>query len=87
MHFWNPEVEKLGSIIIIAYITMGLFFGSITLLDEGLELAIGFHIGNNLLLALLLTSDWTVFQTYSLFIDKSTPRERKSTRNPPCEIL
>ena len=73
MHFWNPEVEKLGSVIIIAYITMGLFFGAITLLDEGLELAIGFHIGNNLLLALMLTSDWTVFQTYSLFIDKSTP--------------
>ena len=70
MHFWNPEVEKLGSVIIIAYITMGLFFGAITLLDEGLELAIGFHIGNNLLLALMLTSDWTVFQTYLIMLIK-----------------
>jgi hypothetical protein len=42
-------------------------------MDEGLELAIGYHAGNNLLVALLLTSDWTAFQTSSLFLDVSAP--------------
>jgi hypothetical protein len=52
---------------------MGFFFGIITLMDEGLELALGYHAGNNLLISLLVTSDWTAFQTNSLFLDVSTP--------------
>ena len=32
-----------------------------------MELALGFHAGNNLLIALLVTADWTVFQTSSVF--------------------
>ena len=45
-----------------------------TLMDEGLELAMGFHAGNNLFIALLLTADWTVFNTDSLLIDISDPK-------------
>jgi membrane protease YdiL (CAAX protease family) len=52
---------------------MGFFFGIITLMDEGLELALGYHAGNNLLISLLVTSDWTAFQTNSLFLDVSDP--------------
>jgi hypothetical protein len=37
-----------------------------TLMDEGLELAIGFHAANNLFTALLVTADWTAFQTHSI---------------------
>jgi uncharacterized protein len=42
-------------------------------MDEGLELALGYHAGNNLLISLLVTSDWTAFQTQSLFLDISEP--------------
>ncbi|CAI8320860.1 MAG: Uncharacterised protein [Bacteroidota bacterium] len=73
LHFANPEVDKLGDIILITYLATGFFLGAITLMDEGLELALGFHAGNNLFLSLFLTSDWTIFQTDSLFIDMSEP--------------
>ena len=73
LHFANPEVDKLGDIILITYLSTGFFLGAITLIDEGLELALGFHAGNNLFLSLFLTSDWTVFQTDSLFINISEP--------------
>mgnify|MGYP006094523045 FL=1 len=67
LHLSNPEIEKLGNIIIIHYIITGLFLGIITLMDDGMELALGFHAGNNLLISLLVTADWTVFQTSSVF--------------------
>lgn len=73
LHFANPEVDKLGEIIMISYLATGFFLGAITLVDEGLELALGFHAGNNLFLSLFLTSDWTVFQTDSVFLDVSEP--------------
>lgn len=73
MHWANPEVVKMGNIIMIYYIGTGLFLGIITLMDEGMELALGFHAANNLVGALLVTSDWTVFQTNSIFKDLSEP--------------
>lgn len=73
LHIANPEVQKLGYIIMIYYVGTGLFLGIITLLDEGLELALGFHAANNLFAALLITSDWTSFQTNSLIKDISEP--------------
>ena len=60
MHIANPEVEKLGYSLLIYYIGTGLFLGITTLMDDGLELALGFHTANNLFTALLVTSDWTV---------------------------
>ncbi len=73
MHIANPEVEKMGYIILIYYIGTGFFLGIITLMDEGLELALGFHAANNLIGALLITSDWSAFQTHSIFKDVSNP--------------
>jgi membrane protease YdiL (CAAX protease family) len=73
MHIFNPEVAKMGYVIMIYYIGTGLFLGIITLMDEGIELALGFHAANNLIGALLVTSDWSVFQTHSLFKDLSEP--------------
>lgn len=73
MHWTNPEVGKMGNIIMVYYIGTGLFLGVITLMDEGMELALGFHAANNLVGALLVTSDWTVFQTNSIFKDLSEP--------------
>ena len=42
-------------------------------MDKGLELALGFHAANNLIGALLLTADWTAFQTDSIYRDISEP--------------
>lgn len=73
MHIANPEVEKLGMIIMVYYIGTGLFLGILTLMDEGMELALGFHAANNLVGALLVTSDWSAFQTHSVLKDVSEP--------------
>lgn len=73
MHLANPEVAKMGYAIGVYYIGTGLFLGIMTLMDEGTELALGFHAANNLVAALLVTADWTVFQTYSVFKDISEP--------------
>ena len=73
MHIANPEVDKIGYIIMIYYIGTGFFLGIITLMDEGLELALGFHAANNLIGALLVTADWTAFQTHSILKDVSEP--------------
>jgi membrane protease YdiL (CAAX protease family) len=73
LHLANPEITALGYEFVIIYITVGFVLGIMTLMDEGLELAIGFHAANNLIVALLLTADWTVFQTESILIDISEP--------------
>lgn len=73
MHIGNPEVGKMGYIILIYYIGTGFFLGILTLMDDGLELALGFHAANNLIGALLLTSDWSAFQTHSILKDVAAP--------------
>jgi membrane protease YdiL (CAAX protease family) len=73
MHVFNPEVAKIGYIVLVYYIGTGLLLGIMTLMDEGMELALGFHAANNLVGALLVTSDWSAFQTNSIFKDISDP--------------
>jgi len=73
LHLANPEITALGYKFVILYITVGFVLGIMTLMDDGLELALGFHAANNLIAALLLTADWTVFQTESILIDISEP--------------
>lgn len=73
MHFANPEVSMLGPIIMISYIGTGFLLGIMTLMDEGMELALGFHAGNNLITALLVTANWTAFQTDSVLIYTEEP--------------
>ena len=79
MHIANPEVDKLGPIIMVYYIGTGLFLGIMTLMDEGLELSLGFHAANNLFTALLVTADWTAFQTHSILKDMSDPQAAEFT--------
>jgi membrane protease YdiL (CAAX protease family) len=67
VHIANPEVGKIGYQALVVYIGTGFLLGIMTLMDEGLELAIGFHAANNLMTALLVTADWTAFKTYSIF--------------------
>ncbi|KOS04921.1 abortive phage infection protein [Flavobacterium akiainvivens] len=73
LHFMNPEVDKMGPVVITYYVLTGLALGIMTLMDEGTELALGFHAANNLFAALLVTSDYSVLQTYSVLKDTSEP--------------
>lgn len=75
LHIANPEVKQLGYVIMVYYVGTGLFLGIMTLMDDGLELSLGFHAANNLFTALLVTADWTAFQTYSVLKDTSEPTE------------
>lgn len=72
VHIANPEVGQMGMIMMFYYIGTGLLLGIITLMDEGLEVALGFHAANNLVGALLVTSDWSALQTNAIFKDVST---------------
>lgn len=67
-HGANPEVAEMGWIVMIFYIGTGLLLGIMTLMDDGLELALGFHFGNNLLAAILITYNWSALQTDAIFI-------------------
>jgi len=73
LHAFNPEVEKLGSLILLYYIGTGFLFGIITLMDQGTELALGMHAANNIVAATIVTVDWAVFQTDALLVDQSEP--------------
>jgi len=66
VHAGNPEVAELGNLIFVVYIGSGFFAGIITLMDEGLELALGWHAANNIALALLFTSEYSAVQTDSI---------------------
>tara|TARA_B100000795_G_scaffold141196_1_gene105724 strand:+ start:780 stop:1733 length:954 start_codon:yes stop_codon:yes gene_type:complete len=73
LHMANPEIDKIGNLALVFYIGTGLFFGITTLMDQGTELALGLHASNNIVAAFLVTTDWTVFRTDALFIDKTEP--------------
>jgi membrane protease YdiL (CAAX protease family) len=73
LHGFNPEVQKLGYIVMVYYIGTGFFWGITTLMDGGTELSLGMHAANNIVAAVFVTMDWAVFQTDALFIDISEP--------------
>ena len=66
-HSANPEVAQMGYGVMVFYIGTGLLLGIMTLMDESLELALGFHLGNNMMAALLITSDYSAIHTDALF--------------------
>lgn len=66
-HSANPEVTNMGYGVMVFYIGTGFFLGIMTLMDESLELALGFHLGNNLMAALLITSDFSALHTDAVF--------------------
>lgn len=73
MHISNPEVSELGPGILFYYFTAGCFLALITVQDDGLELALAFHVFNNLFGALVFSSSWHVFHTEALFLDERPP--------------
>ena len=82
LHFWNPEVSELGTIFLFHYVVTGLFLGLMTIMDDGMELSLGFHAGNNVLISLLITADWTVLQTDSVLKFVGDPKMSIATIIP-----
>ena len=68
LHSANPEVKEFGFWIAMPqYVLFGLLFGLISVLDDGIECAMGAHAANNIFLSLFLTHDHAAFQTPSAF--------------------
>ena len=57
----------------IFYIGTGLLYGISTLMDNGMELALGMHAANNIVASIFVTVNWSAFQTDALFVDISEP--------------
>ena len=68
LHAFNPEVKEYGfALTMPQYLLFGLFFGIITIMDDGLELALGVHAINNIFLSIFFTHDSSTLQTPALF--------------------
>ena len=68
MHSFNPEVEDFGFFVMMPqYILFGLIFGIITIMDDGVEAAIGAHAANNIFLCIMVTNDSSALQTDAVF--------------------
>lgn len=66
-HAVNPEMATNSLLIGLGYFVMGLFLTLITLRDNGMELALGMHAGNNLFAALFANYAITALPSPSLF--------------------
>jgi uncharacterized protein len=68
MHGLNPEVKEYGFLNMMPqYILFGLIFGIITILDDGIEAAVGAHTANNVFLCITVTSKSSALQTAALY--------------------
>ena len=66
-HAANPEMATHSILIGLGYFVMGLFLTLITLRDNGMELALGMHAGNNLFAALFANYSITALPSPSFF--------------------
>ena len=72
MHSLNPEVSEYGFWLVMPqYILFGLVFGLVTVLDDGIELAMGAHTANNIFLSVFLTSKASALQTPALLVQEN----------------
>ena len=61
---------EIGPFALHAYglfVAMGFLLGIVTLMDDGLELALGIHFANNFFACILSSSEWSSLQTPALF--------------------
>ena len=69
MHGLNPEVKAFGFWVMMPqYILFGLIFGLITLLDDGIEAAMGAHTANNVFLLIMNTNESSALQSDALYV-------------------
>lgn len=68
VHGTNPEIAKYGVVPMqLYYISAGLLLGIMTIMDDGLELAIGVHAATNIYGALFVSYEGSVLQTDSIW--------------------
>ncbi|MFN1834674.1 lysostaphin resistance A-like protein [Balneola sp. MJW-20] len=66
-HAFNPEFKNGFITIIPAYLIFSFTLTYITVIDEGIEIPIGIHTGNNLFVALILSARGASVTTPSIF--------------------
>jgi membrane protease YdiL (CAAX protease family) len=72
MHCINPEVKEYGFLTMMAqYMLSGLVFGIATILDDGIEVAMGAHAANNIFLCIFVTNSSSVLQSSALYEQKT----------------
>ncbi|MDR0368214.1 MAG: CPBP family intramembrane metalloprotease [Bacteroidales bacterium] len=72
MHSCNPEITEYGFWAAMpSYIIFGLIFGLVSVLDDGIELAMGMHAANNILACLLVTFKGSALVTPAIFYAKT----------------
>jgi len=80
MHVINPEVKEYGFWSMMPqYLLFGLIFGIMTVMDDGVEAAIGAHAANNAFLSVMVTNKSSVLQTPSVY--------EQHVYNPGIEFL
>jgi CAAX protease family protein len=68
-HLGNPEVGAANPVLIVAsYFATGILFALTTLVDNGLELALGAHAANNLFSGLIANYAVSALETDSVFV-------------------
>lgn len=75
LHISNPEIGEYGMGIMLAtYFTMAMILGLTSILDDGIELAIGIHAANNMFISLFTTQQGSAFETAAVFeVAKGNP--------------
>jgi uncharacterized protein len=73
VHIENPELARFGRGFLVYYAGIGLVLGLMTLLDDGLEVAIGAHTANNLWGALVVSFPGSVLDTPALLRMEGVP--------------
>lgn len=68
LHMANTEVGRYGWVEMLAvYVGMGLVFGLVTLVSEGVEMSWGIHLVNNLYVVLVKTFPGSSLESPALF--------------------
>ena len=87
LHLGNPEISEYGTWLIWSYIQIGLMFGLVTLLDEGLELALGVHAMNNIYASVIVTFPGSALEMPALFTMQEMDAEMMYLYSTIAEIL
>ncbi len=68
LHGANPEIRQFGMYKMLAYyFLIGIFFAIIAVMDDGLEIPMGFHAANNIFAATIVSFKGSALQTPALF--------------------
>jgi membrane protease YdiL (CAAX protease family) len=72
MHGLNPEIKEFGFFTMMPqYLVFGLVFGIVSVLDDGIEVAMGAHTANNIFLCIFVTNSSSALQTPALYFQNN----------------